>query len=86
MQPIDQVSFGCRRKNIGYLWAIEHGAKTVYETDDDNILKVDEPASMQGMDFYVYNSTGRTPCSLACCLRCCLAHQTLCIDDLHLAG
>ena len=59
---------GCRRKNIGYLWAIEHGAKTVYETDDDNILKVDEPASMWGMDFYVYNSTGAPPCAPACLL------------------
>ena len=24
------------RKNIGYLYAIEHGAKFIYETDDDN--------------------------------------------------
>jgi hypothetical protein len=24
------------RKNIGYLYAIEHGAKVIYETDDDN--------------------------------------------------
>lgn len=27
------------RKNIGYLYAIEHGAKVIYETDDDNIIK-----------------------------------------------
>ncbi len=27
------------RKNIGYLYAIEHGAQVIYETDDDNILK-----------------------------------------------
>ena len=26
------------RKNIGYLYAIEHGAKEIYETDDDNIF------------------------------------------------
>ncbi len=26
------------RKNIGYLYAIEHGASIIYETDDDNIL------------------------------------------------
>jgi hypothetical protein len=25
------------RKNIGYLYAIEHGAKIIYDTDDDNI-------------------------------------------------
>ena len=24
------------RKNIGYLYAIQHGAKIIYETDDDN--------------------------------------------------
>jgi hypothetical protein len=26
------------RKNIGYLYAIEHGAQIIYETDDDNII------------------------------------------------
>lgn len=26
------------RKNIGYLYAIEHGAHIIYDTDDDNIL------------------------------------------------
>ena len=26
------------RKNIGYLYAIQHGAKEIYETDDDNIF------------------------------------------------
>src|SRR3989344_8141672 len=26
------------RKNIGYLYAISHGAKVIYETDDDNEL------------------------------------------------
>ena len=26
------------RKNIGYLYAVEHGAKEIYETDDDNIF------------------------------------------------
>lgn len=29
------------RKNIGYLYAIEHGARIIYETDDDNILLQD---------------------------------------------
>eukprot|EP01047_Picozoa_sp_COSAG01_P009031 COSAG01_NODE_365_length_18082_cov_9.136518_13_plen_608_part_00 len=29
------------RKNIGYLYAMHHGAETIYDTDDDNILKVD---------------------------------------------
>src|SRR5690348_250734 len=26
------------RKNIGYLYAIEHGARLIYETDDDNYV------------------------------------------------
>lgn len=30
------------RKNIGYLYAIEHGAQIIYETDDDNFLITDE--------------------------------------------
>lgn len=29
------------RKNIGYLYAIAHGAKIIYDTDDDNILLQD---------------------------------------------
>jgi hypothetical protein len=32
------------RKNIGYLFAIEHGAKVIYETDDDN-------EAMNGLSF-----------------------------------
>eukprot|EP00391_Amoebophrya_sp_Ameob2_P009436 CAMPEP_0178994714 /NCGR_PEP_ID=MMETSP0795-20121207/7422_1 /TAXON_ID=88552 /ORGANISM="Amoebophrya sp., Strain Ameob2" /LENGTH=432 /DNA_ID=CAMNT_0020686935 /DNA_START=880 /DNA_END=2179 /DNA_ORIENTATION=- len=28
------------RKNIGFLYAIEHGAEVIYDTDDDNRLKV----------------------------------------------
>lgn len=30
------------RKNIGYLYAIEHGARIIYETDDDNFLIDDQ--------------------------------------------
>ena len=47
-----------RRKNLGYLWAPQHGATLVYETDDDNVLRTPEPATMDGMEFYVYNATG----------------------------
>lgn len=28
------------RKNVGFLYAIHHGAKLIYDTDDDNLLKV----------------------------------------------
>jgi len=37
IQRIPWNHFG--RKNIGYLWAIAHGARTVWDFDDDNILK-----------------------------------------------
>jgi hypothetical protein len=30
-----------QRKNIGYIYAILHGARIIYETDDDNELQVD---------------------------------------------
>ncbi|XP_059151066.1 uncharacterized protein LOC131937552 [Physella acuta] len=34
---IDHLPYGSyARKNIGYLYAIQHGAKVIYETDDDN--------------------------------------------------
>ena len=46
------------RKNIGYLYAIQHGAKGIYETDDDNC-----PASgkitfhlQNSGEFYVYKT------------------------------
>ncbi|CAL5222166.1 g4491 [Coccomyxa viridis] len=46
------------RKNLGYLWAIQHGAEELYETDDDN-----EPVNnmLPNLDngYYVYNGTGR---------------------------
>lgn len=36
-QIVDLVPFrSYARKNIGYLYAIHHGAKIIYETDDDN--------------------------------------------------
>ncbi len=47
LSPEDQVALGYRitsllpwnhycRKNIGYLYTIQHGAKIIYDTDDDN--------------------------------------------------
>ena len=50
-----------RRKNIGYLYAIEHGATQVYETDDDNELIAKQPLMLptfEGLQYYVYNATG----------------------------
>lgn len=44
------------RKNIGYLYAIEHGAKIIYETDDDNYI--DEAISIlpQTIELEEYSS------------------------------
>lgn len=48
------------RKNIGYLYAIAHGAEVIYETDDDNQLLADLsnflPATARGL--LVHDSAG----------------------------
>jgi len=36
LEHVPQNHYG--RKNIGYLYAIQHGAEVIYETDDDNLL------------------------------------------------
>ena len=46
------------RKNIGYLYAIQHGAKIIYETDDDNSpsngkIEFDQN---QDVEYHVYDS------------------------------
>ncbi len=52
---------GSRRKNLGYLWAIAHGATVIYETDDIILL---EPhiAVLKSGDYptYVANTSQRT--------------------------
>ena len=48
----------CRRKNLGYLWAIQHGAEELYETDDDN-EPVNNMLPNLNNGYYVYNGTGR---------------------------
>eukprot|EP00624_Nannochloropsis_granulata_P006837 evm.model.NODE_522_length_4510_cov_124.460754.1 len=47
LQHIPMNHFG--RKNIGYLYAIREGATSVYDTDDDNILKTDENGAPLGI-------------------------------------
>ncbi|EWM25625.1 hypothetical protein Naga_101587g1 [Nannochloropsis gaditana] len=39
------------RKNIGFLYAMHHGAEMIYDTDDDNILKVDSEGNPFIPDF-----------------------------------
>ncbi|GFO05681.1 conserved uncharacterized protein [Plakobranchus ocellatus] len=44
------------RKNIGYLYAIQHGAKIIYETDDDNrplfgLKRFDYGSTFAGLEF-----------------------------------
>jgi hypothetical protein len=51
----------CRRKNLGYLFAIEHGATNIYDADEDNHIKYQDPPtlpSFQHLEYYVYNATG----------------------------
>lgn len=43
------------RKNIGYLYAIEHGARIIYDTDDDNIITGDS------IEFQPVNTTMNAP-------------------------
>ena len=57
---ITAVSYLDRRKNLGYLWAIQHGATEIYETDDDNELITPDLPSFEGLQLYTYNSTNRT--------------------------
>ena len=46
------------RKNIGYLYAIQHGAKIIYETDDDNSPTSGKITFYQQEtgDFFVYKT------------------------------
>ena len=37
-----------QRKNIGYLYAVQHGAEVIYETDDDNALTLDHVPLVEG--------------------------------------
>lgn len=45
------------RKNIGYIFAMHHGASVIYDTDDDNMLK--RPELLQEWT----SATGRVPAS-----------------------
>jgi hypothetical protein len=36
-----------QRKNLGYLYAVQHGAEVIYETDDDNALTLDHVPVVQ---------------------------------------
>jgi len=49
----------CRRKNMGYLKAIQQGAEEIYETDDDNEIVSGQLPNLE-RGYYVYNSSGRS--------------------------
>jgi hypothetical protein len=42
------------------LWAIQHGAQEIYETDDDNELITTALPSFDGLQTYVYDGTNQT--------------------------
>ena len=48
------------RKNIGYLYAMQHGAQLVYDTDDDNFL-LGEGAWLSALANSSIGSTGQVP-------------------------
>ena len=54
-------SFG--RKNIGYLYAIANGAKTIWDFDDDNLLKFwmkgASPDDFLEIDNFIEKSQGK---------------------------
>lgn len=43
------------RKNIGYLFAIQHGAQLIWDTDDDNVLR--DPASLTKLANFAVSSS-----------------------------
>jgi hypothetical protein len=45
------------------MYAIQNGATLIYETDDDNVLRMAEPATMDAMMFYTHNQTGGGVCN-----------------------
>jgi hypothetical protein len=48
------------RKNIGNLYAIQHGAKFIFETDDDNVLTEDSIVNyMTDKSFQVFHTKNR---------------------------
>jgi hypothetical protein len=59
---VSEIYSFCRRKNIGYLWAIAHGAKVIYETDDDNLLTTDAIPVLEPGYYanYIVDSSRRT--------------------------
>ncbi|XP_022084642.1 probable glycosyltransferase STELLO2 [Acanthaster planci] len=46
------------RKNIGYLYAIEHGAKLIYDTDDDNAPLFPEVPAFDNVGYARYVTAG----------------------------
>jgi len=60
------------RKNIGYLWAMQHGAKVIYDTDDDNelIMPISEGFILPSEDlstveaYMAVNGTGGSPATV----------------------
>lgn len=62
-KKVRRRSLRCRRKNIGYLYAIQGGARIIYETDDDNHLYQDIPvlpASLRMNEYVPVDSPNST--------------------------
>ena len=61
VKSIPWHSFG--RKNVGYLFAIANGAKSIWDFDDDNILKFwiknACPDTALEIDHFIYHLDGK---------------------------
>lgn len=55
-----------RRKNVGYLWAIEHGATQILDMEDDVQLKAAGLPTMTDMEHYMYNASGEPSIRALC--------------------
>ena len=57
------------RKNVGFLYAIAHGAHVIYDTDDDNIplaALLPLASSMNSLQTK-HNTVASTPCGVPPC-------------------
>lgn len=77
------------RKNVGYLYAVLHGATSIWDFDDDNLLfremlSIKQNETLDVLTVHSYNSTVFNPypimgalCKFACILISFYMHKTL---------
>jgi len=76
-----QCSNDCRRRNLGYLWAIQHGATHIYETDGESKVRTNGLLNLSHMKYYVYNVSGEKllrPLANGAYMRMAIVKHTFC--------